>query len=108
MKTIEQTYPSNSIAHINELLELGKQTSKISRVSNEIKSSIRSIESIKVVGALLSYFSILSSNSFIDSNAFVRFAIQVNLEGEVFFVFLIICRTLVFNKYSCSSTIMCV
>jgi hypothetical protein len=30
LKVIEQTYPSNSIVHINELLNLGKQTSRSS------------------------------------------------------------------------------
>lgn len=38
------------------------------------------LESIKVAGALLSYFSILPSSSFTDQNAFVRFAIQVDLK----------------------------
>jgi len=30
LKTLEQTYPSNSTIHINELLDLGKQTSRSS------------------------------------------------------------------------------
>jgi len=30
LKVIEQTYPSNSTTHINELLDLGKQTSNSS------------------------------------------------------------------------------
>ncbi|CAF3187051.1 unnamed protein product [Rotaria socialis] len=66
LKIVEQQYPTSSIKHSNELLNLGKQT-----------------KSIKVASALLSYFSILPMSSPVDKNALARFAIQYSTNTHV-------------------------
>ncbi|CAM4807411.1 unnamed protein product [Rotaria magnacalcarata] len=66
LKIVEQRYPTSSIKHSNELLNLGKQT-----------------KSIKVASALLSYFSILPMSSSVDKNALARFAIQYSTNTHV-------------------------
>ncbi|CAF3477085.1 unnamed protein product [Rotaria sp. Silwood1] len=66
LTVVEQQYPTSSEKHINELLNLGKQT-----------------KSIKVASALLSYFSMIPISSLIDKNALVRFAIQYSTNTHV-------------------------
>ncbi|UJR35873.1 hypothetical protein I4U23_028616 [Adineta vaga] len=63
---VEQRYSNSSIKHIHELLDIAKQT-----------------KSIKVAGALLTYFSILPVSAFRDKDAFVRYAIQYSTNIHV-------------------------
>ncbi|CAF2644910.1 unnamed protein product [Rotaria sp. Silwood2] len=66
LTVVEQQYPTSSVKHTNVLLNFGKQT-----------------KSIKVAGALLSYFSVLPMSLLIDKNALVRFAIQYSTNIHV-------------------------
>lgn len=44
------------------------------------------LESVKVAGALLSYFSVLPFSAFVDSKSFIEFAIKVNSSPKIFIV----------------------
>ena len=63
------------------------------------------LESIKVISALLSYFSILPADALLDKNGLVRFALQVRMIfSPLLMIFLSI---LVLDEYSCSSPTLC-